>query len=81
MKSEITQKDLNKVQEILQNIFIENELEEILKSKNFDEFEDWDSLSHMSLAYQLEEILKRKLSPKEIESIYSLNSILLLFQN
>ena len=81
MNSDITEKDLFKVHQIIQNIFIDNELDEILQSQNFEEFEDWDSLSLMTMAYQLEEILKRKLSQNEIESINSYNSILLLFQD
>ena len=81
MKPEINKSDLLKIHEIIQNIFIENELDEILESNNFDEFEDWDSLSHMSMAYQLEKILKRKITQSEIESINSYKSILLLFQN
>ena len=72
--------DQNKVPQeilnILENIFLDNTLEEIINSSSFEELEDWDSLTKMSLGFQLEKVLKRKLSLDEMESISSVKTIL-----
>ena len=68
---EISEEILN----ILQDIFLENTLEEIKNAKSFDDLDDWDSLNQMTLGYQLEKVLNRSLTPEELESIDSLESI------
>lgn len=67
--------DFDRILNILQDIFLDNTLQEIKDSKSFEEFEDWDSLSQMTLGYQLEKLLGRKLKTEELESIDSINSI------
>ncbi len=70
------------ISDILQDIFLENTLEEIIDAKSFDELDDWDSLNQMTLGYQLEKFLNRNLTPEELESIDSLESIKkLIFNN
>ena len=66
---------LNDILNILQDIFLDNTLEEINNVKSFDELDDWDSLNQMTLGYQLEKLLKRKITPEELESINSIESI------
>ena len=69
------------ISDILQDIFLENTLEEIIDAKSFDELDDWDSLNQMTLGYQLEKFLNRNLTPEELESIDSLESIKKLIVN
>ena len=69
------------ISNILQDIFLENTLEEIIDAKSFDELDDWDSLNQMTLGYQLEKFLNRNLTPEELESIDSLESIKKLIVN
>ena len=66
---------LDEISNILQDIFLENTLEEIINAKSFDELYDWDSLNQMTLGYQLEKFLNRNLTPEELESINSVESI------
>ena len=66
---------LEEISNILQDIFLENTLEEIINAKSFDELYDWDSLNQMTLGYQLEKFLNRNLTPEELESINSVESI------
>ena len=66
---------IEEISNILQDIFLENTLEEINNAKSFDELDDWDSLNQMTLGYQLEKFLERNLTPEELESIDSLESI------
>ena len=72
---------LNDILNILQDIFLDNTLEEINNVESFDELDDWDSLNQMTLGYQLEKLLKRKLTSEELESINSLESIKNLISN
>ncbi len=74
-KSKGIESDQEKVNEVLQNIFLENTLEEILGSESFDELEDWDSMSQMTLAYQLEKITHKKFSEEEIISLNSISNL------
>jgi acyl carrier protein len=42
---------------------------------SIDELEDWDSLGHMRLVLEIEQHLKRELSPMEIVELASLADI------
>tara|TARA_Y100000589_G_scaffold332322_1_gene391724 strand:+ start:2637 stop:2891 length:255 start_codon:yes stop_codon:yes gene_type:complete len=72
---------LKDILNILQDIFLDNTLEEIKNVESFDELDDWDSLNQMTLGYQLEKLLKRKLTSEELESINSIESIKNLISN
>jgi len=72
---------LKDISNILEDIFLDNTLEQINNAKSFDELDDWDSMSQMTLGYQIEKLLKRNLTPEELESIDSLESIKNLFSN
>ena len=77
MKENIVSNDkVEKINEILDNIFLDDDIEKIKSLANFDELLDWDSMNQMTLAYQIEKLFETKLKPEEIESIVSYTSII-----
>lgn len=77
MKKDIVYNDkIEKIHQILDNIFLDEDLGKIKSISNFDELVDWDSINQMALAYQIEKLLKTKLRPDEVESLISYSSII-----
>ena len=74
-KNIINKQKLEKIHEILENIFIDEDIDTIKSLENFDELEDWDSINQMTLAYQIEKLLNTDLKTEEVESIKSYSSI------
>ena len=68
-----------KLAALLEQIFPELSIDEIAALDDFSVIDDWDSLMHVRLVYQLERAISRRLTEDQVASLNSFSSLLAYF--